>query len=218
MRLALAGLVGVVCMSLWTRPAFAEGDDNTEESGVFGQASLLGPRALGTFEVGYQVLRHLQVGVAVGVNHASATKSDSSGVSSSASATLVSPYLFARGFIWKRHSPIFEAGLGLSHILLSAEGHDAFGNQLGYDRGGDPLMALAGAGYGFRADNGFQVNVVMGYLGYFTGLAKSKVSTAGAISQVSQQDLDSFRSQEDDISDGLVQSGLYLRAGIGFMF
>jgi hypothetical protein len=198
-------------------PALAEDSDDDAEKGpgllglgVAAQASLLGPRSLFALEAAYQPLKYVQAGLGFGFSNSSAD--DSLGdVRAHAEETSLSFYAIARGFVFERHSPYVELGLGVTsaEVVAESSGGDL---QLAYSYSGTPVLAFAGLGYAYRARFGLQVNVGGGYSTFLANKGTSKVTTVGNFDGA---DLEGFQRAEDDI---ILRPRLYLRAGVGFIF
>jgi len=198
----------VLCSS----PVFAATSD---EAGRIGpEFSLLGPTSLGMGGIVYQVTSELEAAIVVGYNSASARATTGS-ATASASATLINPFARLRYYPFRRHSPIVEAGVGVTSLGLTATGTNSVGDSITYDRSGLPVLVFGGVGYGFRTDIGFRLSTSIGWLGYLSSLSDSTVATKGPFDDA---DRAKMKRDLDKISDDLLQSRLYLQLCLAWVF
>ena len=120
-----------------------------------------------------------------------------------------------RYYPFRRHSPIVEAGAGVTSLSLTASGTNSLGDAITYDRTGLPVLLFGGVGYGFRTDSGFRLSTSIGWLGYVSGLNESTVATKG---QFDDADRASMKTSLDKTSNDLLKSRLYLQFCVAWVF
>ncbi len=92
---------------------------------------------------------------------------------------------------------------------------DANGNTMSYSREGNPLLAIAGVGYGYRSDSAFRLAILVGGVAHLDGLNRFDGDTSAAFDPA---EADAVAAEMNDKSNALTDSAAYIEASFGFLF
>ena len=123
--------------------------------------------------------------------------------------------LRARVWVMETHSLLFDLGIAYSKYRIDADAEDANGNTMSYSRAGNPFLAIAGVGYGYRSDSAFRLAILVGGVAHINGLNRFDGDTSAAFDPA---EADAIAEEMNNESNALTNSAAYVEASFGFLF